>query len=148
MRGKLITSPPTLLLLILAMGVLAMADFSVKEASGKISPSLGTLIYALTASSVALVWVFWSRSQEPLFMTSWGLVWSIATGVTFGTLVVLLFTVFTAGVNLSIGTPVIRLGGIMLAAMLGILVFRESVSLRYVIGFALAVVGILLIVTQ
>jgi len=57
MRGKMITSP-TLLLLILSMGVLAMADFSVKEASGKISPSLGTLIYALTASGVALAWVF------------------------------------------------------------------------------------------
>jgi len=147
MRGKMITSP-TLLLLILSMGVLAMADFSVKEASGKISPSLGTLIYALTASGVALAWVFWSRSREPLFMTRWGLAWSIATGVAFSTLVLLLFTVFTSGVNLSIGIPVIRLGGIMLAAILGILVFREPVNLRYVIGFALAVIGILLIVTQ
>ena len=81
-------------------------------------------------------------------MTPWGLAWSIATGVAFGTFTALLFTIFTSGVNLSVGTPVIRLGGIVLAAMLGILVFRESTSLRYVIGFTLAVVGILLIVTQ
>ena len=144
----MIISPATLLLLILAMGVLAMADFSVKEASGKISSSLGTLIYALTTVGVALAWVFWSRSQEALFMTTWGLAWSIATGVAFGTFTALLFTVFTSGVNLSVGTPVIRLGGIVLAAMLGILVFRETATLRYMIGFTLAVIGILLIVTQ
>lgn len=130
------------------MGILALADFSVKEASGKISPSLGTLVYALTTVVVALVWVLWSRSQGPLSATNWGLIWSIATGVAFGTFTALLFTVFAAGVNLSIGTPVIRLGGIVLAAMLGVLVFRESANLRYVIGFALAVVGIILILTQ
>lgn len=141
-------STATILLLIMAMGVLALADFSVKEASGKISPSLGTMIYAATALGVALVWVLWSRSQETLFITSRGMIWSITTGLAFGTFTALLFTVFTSGVNLSIGIPVIRLGGIMLAAMLGILVFNESVSSRYVIGFALTICGILLIITQ
>lgn len=60
----------------------------------------------------------------------------------------MLFAIFNSGVNLSIGIPVIRVGGIVLAATLGILVFRESVSLRYVVGFALAIFGILLIATQ
>ena len=63
---------------------------------------------------------------------------------THGSLILL----FSQGVDLSIGTPVIRTGGIVLAATLGILVFREGFNWQYVIGFALAVIGIYLVVTR
>jgi uncharacterized membrane protein len=46
---------------------------------------------------------------------------------------------------LSVGTPVIRLGGIAFAAMLGIIVLREGLSFQSLAGFVLAALGILLI---
>jgi len=48
-------------------------------------------------------------------------------------------------VNLSVGTPVIRLGGIAFAALLGILVLREPSNLQLLAGLAFAALGILLI---
>jgi uncharacterized membrane protein len=57
----------------------------------------------------------------------------------------MLFFLFSQGVNLSVGTPVIRLGGIAFAALLGIAILREPFSVQSIAGFLLATAGILLI---
>ena len=72
----------------------------------------------------------------------------MATGLAFGVFAGLLFFLFSNGVNLSLGTPIIRLGGIAFAAVLGIVVLREPVNLQSLAGFVLAALGILLIATR
>ncbi len=133
---------------VLAMGVLALADFCIKESSGRISPSLGTLIYAVTTIAIPLVWTIWTRANGGLQVTQDGILWSIGTGVAFSVFTGMVFFIFSAGVNLSIGSPVIRMGGIVLAATLGIVVFREGINWQYIIGFVLAAIGIFLVVTR
>ncbi len=130
------------------MCILALADFSIKQTAGKITPSLGTLIYAAVTVLPPLAWVLWTRAHEPLMLTRDGVIWSIITGLAFGVFTGLLFLLFSQGINLSIGTPVIRMGGILIAATLGILVFREGLNLQYLVGFILAVIGIFLVVTR
>ncbi len=130
------------------MFLLALADFCIKQSSSKISPSLGTLIYAVTTVAIPLVWTLWARSNGALQITRDGVLWSIGTGITFSLFTGLLFVVFAAGVDLSIGTPIIRLGGIVIAATLGIIVFREGLNFQYILGFVLASIGILLVVTR
>ncbi len=141
-------SATTVLLFIIQMCILALADFSIKQTAGKITPSLATLIYAAVTTVPPLVWVLWTRAHEPLMFTRDGVLWSILTGLAFGVFTGLLFLLFSQGVNLSIGTPVIRMGGILLAATLGIVVFREGLNWQYVIGFILATIGIILVVTR
>ncbi len=141
-------SPLTILIAIAAMFIIALADFSIKQAAGKISPSVGALIYGVVAVLPPLLWVLWTRTQGPLLITRDGILWSIGTGLAFGVFTGILFLLFSQGVNLSIGSPVIRMGGIILAATLGILVFREGINWQYIIGFALAVIGIFLVVTR
>ncbi len=141
-------SPLTILIAIAAMFIIALADFSIKQASGKISPSLGALIYGVVAVTPPLLWVLWTRTQGPLMVTRDGILWSIVTGLAFGVFTGILFLLFSQGVNLSIGSPVIRMGGIIIAATLGILVFREGINWQYILGFALAVIGIFLVVTR
>ncbi len=141
-------SPTTVALVIAAMFIIALADFSIKQSAGKISPSLGTLIYAMVTVIPPLVWVLWTRAHEPLMLTRDGVIWSIVTGLSFGVFTGLIFLLFSQGINLSIGSPVIRMGGIVLAATLGILFFREHLNWQYVIGFALAAIGILLVATR
>ncbi len=141
-------SATTVLLFIIQMFILALADFSIMQTAGKITPSLATLIYAVVTTAPPLVWVLWTRAHEPLMFTRDGVLWSIVTGLAFGVFTGLLFLLFSQGVNLSIGTPVIRMGGILLAATLGIVVFREGLNWQYVIGFILATVGIILVVTR
>jgi len=130
------------------MITLGFADFATKQASGRISPALGTLMYAAATILPALIWTIWTRAQGPLVVTRTGALWSVATGLAFGVFAGLLFFLFSHGVNLSLGTPVIRLGGIAFAALLGIVVLREPFNLQSVAGFALAALGILLIATR
>jgi|SRR5688572_1962876 uncharacterized membrane protein len=138
-------SPTTLLLFIASMVTLGFADFATKQASGRISPALGTLIYAASAMMPALAWTLWTRAHAPLVVTRSGIGWAIATGLAFGVFAGLLFFLFSHGVNLSLGVPVIRLGGIAFAAALGIFVLREPFSLQSLAGFVLAALGIVLI---
>lgn len=135
----------TLLLFIASMATLGFADFATKQASGRISPALGTLIYAASAMVPAMVWTLWTRAHEPLTVTRAGIWWAVATGLAFGVFAGLLFFLFSHGVNLSLGTPVIRLGGIAAAALLGIVVLREPFNMQSLAGFVLAAMGILLI---
>jgi uncharacterized membrane protein len=138
----------TLLLFIASMATLGFADFATKQASGRISPALGTLIYAASAMAPALAWTIWTRTHAPLVVTRAGIGWAVATGLAFGVFAGLLFFLFSHGVNLSLGAPIIRLGGIAFAALLGILVLREPVNAQSVAGFILAALGITLIATR
>lgn len=141
-------SAATIALFIAGMAILAFADFSIKETSGKISPSLGTLIYALVAAVPPLLWLAWTRAHEPILITRTGVWWAVATGISFGVFTGLMFLLFSQGVDLSIGTPVIRMGGLVVAATLGIIILREGLNWQYLIGFVLAVVGIFLVATR
>lgn len=138
----------TVLLFIAGMVVLGFADFSIKQTSGKITPALGTLLYAVVAVLPPLIWTIWTRRSETLLVTRDGVIWSMITGLAFGIFTGIVFLLFSQGVNLSIGTPVVRMGGIVFAATLGILVFREGFNWQYVIGFALAAIGIALVATR
>ena len=138
----------TLTLFIASMVTLGFADFATKQASGRLSPALGTLIYAASAMVPALAWTIWTRAHAPLVVTRAGIGWAIATGLAFGVFAGLLFFLFSHGVNLSLGTPIIRLGGITFAALLGVFVLREPVNIQSIAGFILAVLGILLIATR
>ena len=138
----------TLLLFIASMATLGFADFATKQASGRISPALGTLIYAASAMVPALVWTIWTRAHAPLVVNRAGGLWAVATGLAFGIFAGLLFYLFSQGVNLSLGTPVIRLGGIAFAALLGIIVLREPFNFQSIAGFVLAALGIFLIATR
>ncbi len=141
-------STTTVVLAIVAMGIIALADLSTKQSAGKISPSLGTLIYAVTTIAIPLVWTLWTRAHGGLQITRDGVLWSIAVGISFSIFTGLMFLLFSQGVNLSIGSPIVRMGGIVIAASLGILIFREGINLQYVIGFLFAAFGIFLVVTR
>src|SRR5262245_2140740 len=99
----------TLLLFIASMATLGFAEFATKQASGRISPARGTLIDAASAMAPALAWTIWTRAHAPLVLTRAGICWAVATGLAFGIFAGLLFFLFSHGVNLSLGTPVIRL---------------------------------------
>lgn len=141
-------SATTIFFFLAGMAVLGFADFSIKQTSGKISPALGTLIYAIVAILPPLVWTLWTRTHEPLLITQDGVTWAAITGIAFGVFTGIMFLLFSQGVNLTIGSPVVRMGGIAVAALFGILIFREGLNWQYIVGFALAALGIFLIATR
>jgi uncharacterized membrane protein len=109
---------------------------------------LGTLIYAVSATLIPLVWTLWTRAHESLQVSRGGVAWAVATGLSFSLFTGIVFILFSRGVNLSIGTPIIRLGGMAVAASLGVIALREPFNLQYLIGILLAALGIVLIATR
>ena len=125
---------------------LASADFFVKLASNKISSSMGMLIYGATTFTVGLTWVGYLKvTKQPLVITQQGLLYSLAVGIAFSVVTLLLYLTF-ARISVSIGFPTIRVMGILLASMFGILLLHEPITWRYLFGLILTVAGVALIV--
>jgi len=125
---------------------LASADFFVKLASNKISSSMGMLVYGATTFTVGLTWVGYLKlTHQPLLITRQGLLYSLGVGVAFSCVTLLLYVTF-ARVSVSLGSPTIRVMGILIASMLGILLLHEPFTWRYLIGLILTVAGVALIV--
>ena len=125
---------------------LASADFFIKLASNKISASVGMLVYGTTTFTIGLIWVGYLKlTKQPLLITQAGLLYSIAVGVAFGAVTILLYLTF-ARVSVSVGSPTIRVMGILLASILGILLLHEPFTWRYLIGLILTISGVAMIV--
>ncbi|OGO33148.1 MAG: hypothetical protein A2Z03_11215 [Chloroflexi bacterium RBG_16_56_8] len=128
---------------------LASADFFMKLSAGRISSSLNTLIYAMTAVVPAAIWVAWERlTNTSQVMTREGVLTSMAVGVSFSLVVVFFSLTFANGASLSVASPTIRLIGLVLASALGILVLGEQFSWRYALGLLLTFAGVYFIITR
>jgi uncharacterized membrane protein len=135
-------------LALVAASALALADFLVKQATSRISSSLALLIYGGVNVVFGVGWVLYQRGAGPaLFATRPGLVYALGVGVAFSVVTLLLYVTF-ARVDVSLGSPVIRLTAILLASVLGIVLLREPLTWRYVLGVVLAVAGVALIVAR
>jgi len=125
---------------------LATADFFIKLASNKISASMGMFVYGATTFTVGLIWVGYLKlTNQALLITRPGLLYSIAVGLAFSAVTILLYLTFDR-VNVSLGSPTIRILGIVIASLLGILILREPFTWRYMLGLILTLGGIALIV--
>jgi drug/metabolite transporter (DMT)-like permease len=125
---------------------LASADFFVKLASDRISASMGMLVYGATTFTVGLIWVGYLKlTNQSLLITQSGLLYSLGVGVAFSVVTLLLYVTF-ARVSVSLGSPIIRVMGILLASLFGILLLHEPFTWRYLIGLILTVAGVALIV--
>jgi uncharacterized membrane protein len=127
---------------------LASADFFVKLASNKISASMGMFIYGATTFAVSLIWVSYLKiTGQPLLITRTGLLYSLAVGLAFSIVTMLLYLTFVH-VSVSLGSPTIRIMGIVFASLLGILFLHEPLTWRYVLGVILTIAGVTLIVLR
>lgn len=125
---------------------LASADFFVKLASNKISASMGMFVYGVITFTMGLVWVGYLKlTKQEILITQQGLLYSIAVGIAFGAVTILLYLTF-ARVSVSVGSPTIRMISILIASLFGILLLQEPFTWRYLIGLILTVIGVGLIV--
>jgi len=127
---------------------LASADFFVKLASNKISASVGMFIYGITTFAFGLAWVMYLKITGQSLLITWaGFLYSLAVGMAFSLVTMLLYLTFVQ-VSVSLGSPTIRVMGIVMASLLGILILREPITWRYVLGVLLTIVGVALIVMR
>jgi bacterial/archaeal transporter family protein len=125
---------------------LALYNFFIKLASGHLAPAVGAVVLQLVAAALGAAWLFHLKLQgQPVSLTRTGLGLAALAGVGVGLAEILTFVVFQRGVPSSVGTPVIVGGSVLLTAVLGLVVLRESLSLAQVGGLLCIVVGIALL---
>lgn len=128
---------------------LATADFCIKLASGKISSSLGLLIYGTCTFLTGLTWVIIDKSRGiELEAQTNGVIAATGVGVAFSAVTIGLYITFGAGAPVSLASPVVRLGGLLIASMAGLVLLNEPLTWRYVLGVVLALGGVCLIITR
>ena len=131
------------------MVALASADFFVKLAAGKLSNSVALLLYGSCTFLFGLSWVVWQRIQGvPQFAQTGGILASLGVGIAFSLVTLGLYATFGTGVSISVASPAIRLGGLLLASLAGLALLQEPWTWRYVIGVLLASSGLYLIITR
>lgn len=128
---------------------LAAADFCIKMASGKLSNSLGLLIYGSCTFVAGLSWVVLDKTRGlSLQAQTAGILFATGVGVSFSLVTVGLYLTFGAGAPISLASPFIRVGGLVVASIAGLTLLNEPLTLRYTIGMILAVCGVYLIITR
>ena len=109
---------------------------------------MGMFIYGLTTFAVGLAWISYLKiTGQPLLITQTGLLYSIAVGVAFSFVTILIYITFVH-VSVSLGSPTIRVLGIVIASLLGILFLHEPFTWRYALGVILTIAGVALIVLR
>ena len=128
---------------------LAVADFLIKVTAGKVSNSIGLLLYGSCTFLAGLGWVLSQRMQGvELYAQPMGILTGIGVGIAFSCVTIGLYTTFAAGIPVSIGSPVIRLTGLALASLAGLILLREPFTWRYGLGMLLVCCGVYLIITR
>lgn len=124
-------------------------DFFVKKSAGKIDDTLGATIINIFAFLVPFVWYLSIKlSAKDMLVTRGGLVTSSIAGVAIGFGTVFFLKMFATGINFSIGVPLVRIGIVLLAFLVGILVLKENPSLPQIAGLVLALIGLYLVVAK
>ena len=129
--------------------LLATAEVLVKFAAGKLSNNIALLLFGCSTFLISAGWIIMDRwrgvvlAAQPI-----GLLVATAVGVTFTFVTLGLYTTFAAGAPISLASPLIRLSGLLLASIAGLLLFREPFTWRYAAGILLAISGIYLIITR
>jgi len=125
-----------------------VVDFMFKLSSGKINSALGGIILNLVGI-VPLVafFVYIYLNKQAVVVTKQGFAFMAIAGVCVGMITIALFKMFSTGQNISVATPVMRISGIVFASLLGVIILHEPISLKYIVGFALSILGLFLITT-
>jgi drug/metabolite transporter (DMT)-like permease len=133
-----------------AMTAVAAADLFIKLAAGKLSNSLAMLIYGSCTFLFGLGWVLWQRwfAGVPQSAQPVGVLAAVGVGVAFSAATLTIYLTFGAGAPVSIASPAIRLGALLLASVVGLTLLHEPLTWRYAIGMILAISGVYLIITR
>lgn len=138
--------PTWLPLALLTALCLAGYNVFIKLAAQHLPPAVGAVVLQLVAATLGALWLLQLKLRgQPLPVSSRGLALAGLAGLSVGAAEILTFVVFKRGVPASVGTPVIVGGSVLLAALLGLGLLRESLTLTQVAGLTLVVAGIALL---
>ena len=125
---------------------LAFYNLFIKLAAQHVPAAVGAVVLQLVAAALGCLWLLKLKLQgQPLALSGQGLGLAALAGLGVGLAEILTFVVFQRGVAAAVGTPVIVGGSVLLTAVLGTLVLRETLGWMQLAGILLVVAGIVLL---
>lgn len=123
-----------------AMFAAAGSDLFRKLGANLKDPFTANLFSQIGSFTTAIILFFiFSRKFEN---NTQGMTYAFLAGVLISFSTLLFFKALSVGPGVSTVAPVIRVGGVMLVAILGILIFREKLTWNIVLGIILTCSGI------
>ncbi len=128
---------------VVAAVALAVADSSVKLAAGRLSDALALMTLGGCILLTGVGWLLVSRWQGVrVFAEARGIAAAVAVGIAFSVVNSALYLTFGAGAPVSRASPLIRLGGLLMASVVGIVLYHEPLTVRYALGLLMACSGV------
>lgn len=135
-----------ILLAVLSAIFLGAYNFFLKVSSGHIDQIVGALILQVAAAVVGcVIFVILYFTHGPLAITQKGVMFAIIAGVMVGLSEITSFFLFAKGIPASVGIPIIVGGSILVGAVLGIIFFKESLTLLHYVAMSLIITGVVLL---
>jgi uncharacterized membrane protein len=126
-----------------AMMAAAASDMFRKIGSNLSDPFLANLYSQIGSLSMAIIlFLIFSRKFENNFQGAGS---AVLAGVLISVSTALFFKALSGGPGVSTVAPVIRVGGVLLVAIFGIIIFREKLTWNIVMGIILASSGVYLL---
>jgi|SRR3989344_2536352 len=122
-------------------------NFFIKVSSGHINQIAGAFILQAVATLVGgAILLFLKFTNSPIEISDKGILYAVLAGLFIGLAEITSFFVFSKGINLSIGLPIIIGGGLVFGSLLGILFLKEVLTPIHLLAMILVIIGIVLLV--
>lgn len=135
-----------IILLIAAIILYTLFDLFVAKAGGKLNDNLAATIFNGIGALVPLVIYAALKSKNAVETTPQGIFYSVLAGVSIAIFSIILVNLFARAENVSFILPAIYGGTVVLGALAGLFVFKESISTVGVLGLVLVSIGLGLLV--
>lgn len=122
-------------------------NFFIKISSGYINQIAGAVILQLVALLIGTgILLFLKLTNSVIEISNKGVLYAVLAGVFVGLAEIISFIVFSKGVSVSTGLPIIIGGSIVIGSILGIVFLKESLTPLHILAIALIVLGIIILV--
>lgn len=131
------------ILLAVAAIMFGLYNVFIKLSSEHIEPALGAVILQFVAMVVGLgLLLYIQRSGGQLTISARGIWLSVLAGVAIGLVEVLTFVIFSRGVPVAVGNPLIIGGSLVVTTGVGVIALREVLSPTQLIAVVLIAAGV------
>lgn len=127
---------------LVAIGLMGVSDLFRKLASGLKDPIFANFIFQIAAFFISTLMFIATRRvvNDPK-----GIVYALIGGILIALFTTFSFKALSTGPGVSVVMPVLRIGGVVLVAILGVIILKEKLTLQTMFGLIFSAVGIYLL---
>lgn len=130
-------------LLAVAAVMFGLYNVFIKLSSDHIEPALGAVILQFVAMVVGGgLLLYMQRTGSQLTVSNRGIFLSVLSGVAIGLVEILTFIIFSRGVPVAVGNPLIIGGSLVVTTTAGVIALREVLSPLQLAAVALIAIGV------